>query len=155
MSVIATETGITGLDPADAAEFQAAWKAAMEHRERSASVSADEAAAQLDAQVTAIATAQWQQLHPGETFDAAGDWAGAARNLTADRTARYAYFRWLARSRRPGPQPDLSLEDWLAGETAALYGTATFVPPATTSCPTSGRAARCPPSRPATSRTAC
>ena len=126
MSVIATETGITGLDPADAAEFQAAWNAAVVARERSASVPADDAAAQLDAEVTAIATAQWQQLHAGETFDADGDWAGAARNLTVDRAARYAYYRWLARSRQPEPQPDLRLEDWLAGETAALYGTAAF-----------------------------
>ncbi len=59
--------------------------------------------------------------------DADGDWAGAARNLTVNRAARYAYYRWLARS--PGsrnPSRTLRLRTGFASETAALYGTAAF-----------------------------
>lgn len=118
LMVIAQATGITNVDPANATQFQDAWNAAVSARQTSAST--------LEAEAVAVATAEWQQLHPGETFDATGDWEGAAQNLIFDRTSRYAYYRWLARSQLPGPQPDLRLEDWLAGQTAALYGEGTF-----------------------------
>ena len=108
------------------AEFAAYWLAAIAHRAQAASISDDEAEQQLAGQITAIATAAWGQVRPGDGFDETGDWDGAARDLAHDRAARYAYYRWLARSRLGGTQSDLRLDDWLAGETAALYGDATF-----------------------------
>ena len=48
------------------------------------------------------------------------DWLIAERNLLHDRTARYAYYRWLARAAK-GDYSDHRLEDWLDGEAAALY----------------------------------
>ena len=124
-SVISHELDASPGDPGSA-EFEAGWNAAVAHRAQAASISLDEAQQQLWAEVTALATAAWQQIRPGDGFDGTGDWDGAARDLRHDRTARYAYFRWLTRSGLPGPQPDPQLEDWLAGETAALYGDATF-----------------------------
>jgi hypothetical protein len=124
-SVISHELDASPGDPGSA-EFEAGWNAAVAHRAQAASISPDEAQQQLWAEVTALATAAWEQIRPGDGFDGAGDWDGAARDLRHDRTARYAYFRWLTRSGLPGPQPDPQLEDWLAGETAALYGDATF-----------------------------
>ena len=57
--------------------------------------------------------------------DALGDWLTARVNLQRDRTARLAYFRWMARVAR-GDQTDDATGDWLAGENAALYGDATL-----------------------------
>ncbi len=122
--VIARQTGISGLDPADSEAFDDAWNAAISSQASTASVSQEQASAQLWAQVTALAAQAWQQIHPGEGFDATGDWDAAAQNLTVDRTARYAYYRWLARSGLSTPEQRLS--DWLAGQTAALYGQTTF-----------------------------
>ena len=48
------------------------------------------------------------------------DWLIAERNLLYDRTARYAYFRWLARAAK-NDLADRRLEDWILGEAAALY----------------------------------
>jgi hypothetical protein len=53
------------------------------------------------------------------------DWLLAERNLLHDRTARYAYFRWLARGAE-GDKSDRRLEDWLAGEAAALFSDQTI-----------------------------
>ena len=125
LEVIAQETGSTGVDPGSEA-LAAAWKAAIEHRANATGVTPTEAEQQLTGEVTEHATAEWQRIHAGETFDSAGDWAGATMDLIKDRTSTYAYFRWQARSQQGAAQPDERLEDWLAGETAALYGDATF-----------------------------
>ncbi|HEV3287844.1 MAG TPA: hypothetical protein VG123_02505, partial [Streptosporangiaceae bacterium] len=124
-SVIQNEVNLTAGEPGTA-RFQAAWQAAIAHRAATAHLSASEAEQQLADELTVEAVGAWQQIRPGDGFDAVGDWDGAARDLLHDRSARYAYFRWLARSTLPGPQADLRLEDWLAGETAALYGDATL-----------------------------
>ena len=70
----------------------------------------------------------WQdrmRADPDAPPDALGDWLTARVNLQRDRTARLAYFRWMARVAR-GDQTDDATGDWLAGENAALYGDATL-----------------------------
>jgi hypothetical protein len=122
--VITQETG-QSVEPGTP-EFEAAWQAAISHRAQAAGISADEANQQLVGTFTAQAIAEWQNLRPGDGFDATGDYDGATRDLLHDRTARYAYYRWQTRTSLDGPPEDLRLQDWLAGETAALYGDATF-----------------------------
>jgi hypothetical protein len=124
-SLITQETGLPAGEPGTP-EFEAAWQAAVNHRAQTAGLSPDAARQQLVDAYTAQAVAEWQQIRPGDSFDATGDYDGAARDLLHDRTARYAYYRYLARASLGGPPTDERLEDWLAGETAALYGDATF-----------------------------
>jgi hypothetical protein len=126
VNVITQELNLSNAVEPGTAEFEVTWQAAINHRASTAHISAGDAQQQLVAEYTAQAVSEWAQIHPGDGFDATGDWDGAARDLLHDRTARYAYFRWLARSSLGGPQTDERLEDWLAGETAALYGDATF-----------------------------
>jgi hypothetical protein len=123
--VIIQETGQPAGEPGTP-QFEAAWQAAISHRAQAAGMPADQARQQLVEAYTGQAVAAWQQLRPGDGFDATGDYEGATRDLLHDRAERYAYYRWLARASLGGPPEDLRLQDWLAGETAALYGDATF-----------------------------
>ena len=123
--VIAQETGVLAGEPGTP-EFEVAWLAAISQRAQAAGISSDQASQQLVDAYTGQAVAAWQQLRPGDGFDADGDYEGAARDMLHDRNARYAYYRWLARAALGGPPADLRLDDWLARETAALYGDATF-----------------------------
>jgi hypothetical protein len=124
-NVITQETGQPAGEPGTP-EFEAAWEAAIEHRAAVTDDSYEDARQQLVDAYTAQAIAEWQQSRPGDAFDATGDYDGAARDFLHDRSQRYAYYRYLARASLGGPPTDERLEDWLAGETAALYGDATF-----------------------------
>jgi hypothetical protein len=67
----------------------------------------------------AQAKANWQ-ARGAPAGGALDDWLGAERNLLHDRTAVFAYFRWLQRAAN-GDTSDERLDDWLVGEAAALY----------------------------------
>ena len=117
-SVTGTDPGVPGTDA-----FAAGWQAAIAVREN-AGASAADAVAGLEQDVNDALRQLWHGLHEdyGSPLD---DWLAATANLTTDRTARFAYYRWMARSRLGGPAVDLRLEDWLAGDTAARYGDGT------------------------------
>ena len=108
--------------PPGTATFDDDWLAAIAARADRSKISRDQARLQLEAEITAAAAQEWARTHQGDSFDAKGDWAGAERNLLADRTARYAYYRAQTGMRLDPGTPRNALEDWLAGQTAATWG---------------------------------
>ncbi|HEU5268718.1 MAG TPA: hypothetical protein VFU36_02255, partial [Jatrophihabitans sp.] len=122
-------TGVLGTDPGEpgTAGFTDAWQQAItlyakQHNLKDPAV----AAGQLSAQVDAALVQLWHQ-RTGDYGTPADDWRVAAAALQHDRTARFAYFRWLDRTSRGGPAEDSRLADWLAGETASRYGDGTVL----------------------------
>lgn len=87
-------------------------------------LSTEQATAQLILRVDQNLTVLWQQ-RTGDAGTPLDDWLAADSSLEHDRTAAFAYFRWLNRVSRGGPASDSRLEDWLAGEAAATYGPVT------------------------------
>lgn len=117
-------TAQAGADPGapGTAVFADAWSRLVATRAAAEHVSTDAATAELASQISATASADWGASHGGDPFTPTGDWVGAERDLTADRTARYAYYRSQARHRLHPGAPDDRLGDWYAGQAAAAWG---------------------------------
>ena len=123
--VIAQETGVPAGEPGTP-EFEVAWLAAISQRAQAAGISSDQASQQL------VDAYTWQAVAAGSSCCWATDLTPMvttrAQPATCCTTATPGMRTTAGLRGRPLAVrlADLRLDDWLAGETAALYGDATF-----------------------------